>query len=196
MYLLIPPIRRTSMDILLDNKYVDSYGGYYSNTILDLKLNDKEQVNVKLLLNRNSIDIEDIYIYSFDYNTFNKSINKIKNNKVSNLVVKNTEVSGTIYSEKDDILFTSIPFDPGWKAYIDGKEVDIDPIDNAFISIKLDEGTHDVRFEFIPKGLILGVYISIFTWSLLVIMYILSRKRNKHNTNIEEFNNLTKKMIS
>lgn len=196
IYLLIPPMRRTSMDILLDNKYVDSYGGYYSNTILDLKLNDTEQVNVKLLLNRNSIDIEDIYVYSFDDNAFNKSINKIKNNKVSNLVVKNTEVSGTIHSEKDEILFTSIPFDPGWKAYVDDKEVDIDPIDNAFISIQLDEGKHDVRFEFMPKGLLLGVSISIFTWSLLVAMYALSRKRNQRNANIEEFDKLTKKMIS
>ncbi|MEF9990873.1 MAG: YfhO family protein [Romboutsia sp.] len=179
IYLLMPPMKKTSIDILVDNKYIDSYGGYYNNTILDIKVDDSREANVKLVLNKSSVDIEDIYAYSFDQVEFNEAINKIKDNEVKNLVVNNTAVSGSIYCNDGDILFTSIPFDPGWRVYIDGKEVEVESVNDAFIGVKLDKGEHDVRFEFTPKGFIPGMIISVFTWGMLLVIFIKWKKKNK-----------------
>ncbi|MBL1227547.1 YfhO family protein [Enterococcus sp. BWR-S5] len=97
----------------------------------------------------------------------------------------NFEVSGrkakaTVTVTKDDpILFTTIPYDKGWKVYVDGKEAEITPFRDAFLSVQLEEGTHEVEFVFLPQGLLLGSGIS--GVSLLIFggyLFILKRRKN------------------
>ncbi|MGL5692965.1 MAG: YfhO family protein, partial [Peptostreptococcaceae bacterium] len=145
VYLYVPTMGRTSMDILVDEMYLDSYGGYYNNTIFGVNLNDNKEANVKLSFNRNSIDLGDIHAYSFDDAAFRDSIHKLRRGGARDLVVNNTNVSGTVECKDDEMLFTSIPFDPGWKVYVDGKESVIEPMNDAFIGVKMDKGVHDVR---------------------------------------------------
>ncbi|MBL1225528.1 YfhO family protein, partial [Enterococcus sp. BWR-S5] len=95
------------------------------------------------------------------------------------------EVSGrkakaTMTVTKDDpILFTTIPYDKGWKVYVDGKKAEITPFRDAFLSVQLEEGTHEIEFVFLPQGLLLGSGISGI--SLLVFggyLFILKRRKN------------------
>ena len=79
------------------------------------------------------------------------------------------------------LLFTSIPFDTGWKAYIDGKETDISSFKDALISIKVPEGTHTVEFKFFPKGLSIGLIISLICFLILSGLIIYNTLRKRHN---------------
>lgn len=176
IYLFVPTMARTSMDILVDEMYLDSYGGYYSNTIFGFDLNESKESNVKLRFNRNRINLGDICAYSFDESSFRESMAKLKSGGAKDLVVSNTNVSGTVVCDADEMLFTSIPFDPGWKVYVDGKEAQIESVSDAFVGVRMDKGVHEVRFEFMPSGFIVGLGISVLTWTLLLVMFL---RRNK-----------------
>ncbi len=90
----------------------------------------------------------------------------------------NTLVEGTIYCNRDGLMYTSIPQDGNWTAYVDGKPAEItlvggytkqsadDPdklehVDGAMIGIKLEKGAHVVRFEYRNKAYELGLTVSL-----------------------------------
>ena len=70
-------------------------------------------------------------------------------------VYGNDSIKGRVDSGKGGLLYLSMPYLPGFKAYVDGEECDItDYLDG--IGIDLSEGTHDIELRYIPKGIWAG----------------------------------------
>ncbi|HPF29632.1 MAG TPA: YfhO family protein [Lachnospiraceae bacterium] len=62
-------------------------------------------------------------------------------------------VANVTATQQKPLLFTSIPYEQGWHVYVDGSEVQIQPtIQQAFISVMLSPGAHEVRFVFKTPG--------------------------------------------
>jgi len=74
---------------------------------------------------------------------------------------ESTYVEGTIHCSRDGLLYTSIPQNGNWHAYVDGKEAKITLIGDAMIGILLTEGTHTVSFRYQNKAFDLGWKISL-----------------------------------
>lgn len=92
-----------------------------------------------------------------------------------------TYIKGTVTAYDNQILYTSINYDDGWKVKIDGKDAKKIKIGDALIAVKLSEGTHTVEFEYIPNGLKTGSIISLATLILLITLLIISKHFNKTN---------------
>jgi len=73
----------------------------------------------------------------------------------------NTEITGTIDCNRDGVLYTSIPQDGNWHAYVDGQEVDTVLIGDAMMGLLLPEGAHTIRFVYRNKAFALGWKISL-----------------------------------
>lgn len=65
-------------------------------------------------------------------------------------------------------LFLSDTYYPGWKALVDGKEAKISK-EKLFRSVKLNPGTHTVKFIYSPGSFKLGGFISLLTIAGLLI---------------------------
>ncbi len=63
---------------------------------------------------------------------------------------------------------------PGWRARLDGREVEIVAVDHALRGVALDAGDHTLEFEYEPGSLRLGAWISAFAIALLIAF---SRRR-------------------
>jgi hypothetical protein len=61
---------------------------------------------------------------------------------------------------------------PGWKATVDGEQVELLRANHAFRAVKLDEGTHTVEMVYRPLAAILGVWISIGMLAALIAGYL------------------------
>ena len=69
-------------------------------------------------------------------------------------------VGNVIVSTGGKILFTSIPYDANWTAYVDGIKTEIIPVINhTFCSIPMEEGEHEVRFIYKSKWRLLGAIL-------------------------------------
>lgn len=75
-------------------------------------------------------------------------------------------VKGYITISYPGLLFTSIPYDAGWTAYVDGEKYEIDKVGNAFIALKLAAGDHVIEFKYFPPGLKLGLILTFACWLL------------------------------
>lgn len=81
-------------------------------------------------------------------------------------------LKGYVQVNKNGILFTSIPYDKGWKVKVDGKNVDATPLlDGAFLGIEMEKGYHEIEMEYNPVGLKEGIAISLSVMGM-VILYL------------------------
>ncbi len=87
---------------------------------------------------------------------------------------------GSVSCQDDGILFISIPYDPGWHAMIDGETVDIKTVGNAFMSIPVRGGDHQVFMYFRPVGFETGVIVTSSAAGALALMLLLSFIRKKY----------------
>lgn len=58
---------------------------------------------------------------------------------------------------EDQVILTTIPYDKGWKAYVDGKKVEIPTFKDAFLALPVSKGKHTIKFVFLPQGFKLGL---------------------------------------
>lgn len=71
----------------------------------------------------------------------------------------------------------------GWKAQVDGKDVDIHPVNNILRGVYLTPGTHRVEFRFDPLPFKIGKYLTLGSFTLFIVMlvreWLLRRRRQE-----------------
>ncbi len=71
------------------------------------------------------------------------------------------DIEISVDAKNKALLFLSENYYPGWKASVDGKEVEIFRTDYSFRAILVNKGSHTVRFFYDPWSFKLGVYLAI-----------------------------------
>ena len=74
---------------------------------------------------------------------------------------ESTFVEGTVTSNRNGVLYTSIPQDGNWSATIDGKPAEIVLIGDVMVGLLIPEGTHTVTFTYHNSAFSLGWKISL-----------------------------------
>ncbi len=97
-----------------------------------------------------------------------------------------TKLEGTVAAQEDGVLYTSIPFDKGWTVKVDGEEVETEKLFEAFLSVKLPAGSHEITFEYFPEGLKLGGIISGAAIAILVLLIVVDRRLDKKERRTEK----------
>ena len=74
---------------------------------------------------------------------------------------ENTFVEGTIFCDRDGLLYTSIPQNGNWSAEVDGKPAGIVLTGDAMVGVKLTAGEHRVSFRYHNAAFSLGWKLSL-----------------------------------
>ena len=90
---------------------------------------------------------------------------------------RNTLVEGTIHCKRDGLLYTSIPQDGNWKVYVDGHLVEYTLVGDVMTGVMLQEGTHDIRFQYHNEAFSIGWKISGICCLLFVISALTASNR-------------------
>lgn len=118
---------------------------------------------------------------SFDEEAFTGLIDELRQTAAQDLEVADTAVEGTIQAPRDGLVFTSIPFDKGWKAVVDGKTVAPVKVGDAFLAYPVTAGEHRVSLRFIPYGLVPGAVVSGLTLAGILALFAWRRMRKKRS---------------
>ena len=82
----------------------------------------------------------------------------------------NTSIEGTINCDRKGILYTSIPQDGNWSAYVDGKPAPTVEVGGAMLGVLVTEGNHTVRFVYRNKAFSLGWKISLVSFAIFCVL--------------------------
>ena len=89
---------------------------------------------------------------------------------------EDTEVTGHINAPRDGLLYTSLPYEKGWRASVDGVETEIIPLDGLMAMLPVTAGEHEIRFWYLPDGLVPGLAISGTSLAVFLLLCLLRRK--------------------
>lgn len=116
--------------------------------------------------------------YQMNEDLFRKGIEKLSKGGLDVSSYSDTEINGTFTAENDGVFYTSIPYDGGWKVYVDGKEAEITPLKNAFVCVPVSAGTHEITFKYCPPGFVVGTIVTIASILIFAAIWVLEKKYN------------------
>lgn len=109
-------------------------------------------------------EVFEIEINSLDEDNFINDVEDRKLNTVKNFQIDKRGFSGEIDLFKDNLVFFSVPFERGWKAYVNEEPVEIVKANIGFMAVKCLKGHNQIRFEYMTPGLKDGLIISLVSF--------------------------------
>lgn len=119
------------------------------------------------------------YLYYLDEEVFDEGFSKLSQSSMTLTEQSANGLKGTIGVKEDGLFYTSVLYDEGWRAYVDGKEVEITPVAKTFCAFELSEGVHEIEFKFTPEGMYLGIAVSAVGLVAFVLVGLIVYKRRK-----------------
>lgn len=148
-----------------------------------------ENVEVELYLKEDKLYIRSgcQYFWYFNEDEFISAIEELKDGVMDAHSDKDTKITGKIsVPEGDGAVFTSIPYDDGWKVTVDGAEVQKKAVLNGtLIGFDITSGEHEIEFTYDPAPVKYGLMItfaglSVFLFACMIDM----RRKNRKNAEI------------
>ena len=93
--------------------------------------------------------------------------------------IGNNRLSGPITLEGDGILQIAVPWQPGWKATVDGEAAELELCGGMYMGIRLDAGEHEIELLYETPGLRTGAWISLAAALAALALYYGVQMRRK-----------------
>ena len=147
-------------------------------------------VTVKLTLKSENLYLknDENYFYYFDVQAYNEVMDILAKEQYQIESFSETHFDGSFTTSKQSTtVLTTIPYDKGWKIFVDGERVPLTKSLDALISFEIEgSGTHRVEMAYSPRPVVLGSVISavsLLTYGAIVITDMRIQKRRKVKTN-------------
>lgn len=125
---------------------------------------------------------DDLKIYCQPVKRLKDYSQRLKEDKVEKLKADYGDVSCQVNLSRRKALVFSVPYSKGWRAVVDGKEMNIKKANTMFMALELDEGFHEVRLHYTTPHIKLFLLMScVGVLLFLGIMFVTEKKKEKSN---------------
>lgn len=145
-----------------------------NNNIFHYVISSNNDLNSLVLkFNKGTYKIGSIETYKLNYKDISKVIDKQSTFVANKDKSLGDNIEGTIDMKESGYFVTSIPYDEGFKVYVDNKVVEKQIVNKSFLGFKLSKGNHNIKIVYKSplqkEGLILSFIGLISFISLLII---------------------------
>ena len=151
------------------NYSIISLGTFEPGTQVCLRMTVLEKDNATI--------IKQPYFYYFNRDAFVNDIAQLKDGQMEITSYTERTIKGTVNAGEGQILFTSIPYEPGWTVKVDGRKVETTECLKAMIYVPLTAGTHTLTFSYTPPGFVAGVVLLLIGLCMIVVFWFHDRGR-------------------
>ena len=168
------------VNIWLNTEYIDTFFDYSSTCIMPLGSHpDEETISLITTPIDGDYYLNNNMFYYLDTELFKTDIEKLKQNEITINKLSETHITINAMANENEMLFTSIPYEPGWRVTINGEKVEpIETLD-SLMAFKLGIGQQDIELRFIPHGFITGSIISFISILCFVFLLVISKKKKR-----------------
>jgi len=163
-------------------------GGTDSTRIKTLgHFSEGESIELSLIIEDSAVTMEADcnMLYYLDLEKFEAVMNQLASQQLDIQSYTEDSFRGVVStSEAITSMLTTIPYDEGWRIYVDGEQVDIFNAANGLVAFDISGiGEHDIRMIYRPKIIMLGAWVSLGSLLLFVgiatLEYLINRKNKK-----------------
>lgn len=143
------------------------------------KFNAGDTVSYMATLKKDDMYLRNKWFYYLDEDKFSEAVNTLKQNPLNITKFDETHIEGTVHAEDNQIMMTTITYEPGWTIKVDGDAVEPLKLAGGLIGIPMEAGDHTVTMSFFPHGLALGIIMSAVGIAAIVFIVIYENKKKK-----------------
>ena len=115
------------------------------------------------------------YFYYIDYEAMNEAFDLLDTASMFVEDYGNDYLKGTIdLPEGQELIFTSIPYDEGWRVKIDGEKAEPIKIMGALLAVPSTAGFHEIEFVYRPNCAVYGGILSLIGLALFALLIVWS----------------------
>ena len=126
--------------------------------------------------------LDDLEIVCQPMNKVDSQTDKLAEESLTDVQMKTNEITGKISVSSPKALLIAIPYNEGFKAYVDGSETEVKQANTMYMAIELSEGSHELRLVYCTPYLKTGLgltCIGILCYSWVVFMNRKGKRKNK-----------------
>ena len=181
IYFYLPSVYPREVELTLNgDKYGTFYGSDTSRILLLGYFEKGDTVTLKMKLKASVLYVKSNVscFYYLDDVTFENVINSLSETQ---LVIdddfSDDHIKGSILTDTDNqTIFTTIPYDEGWKIKVDGKPISYSKALNSVIAFDIESaGEHKIEFLYRSDAFVYGMTITVF-FTLVYIALIVFEK--------------------
>ena len=184
LYLFLPTGYEKSFTVFIDDEQYVSNSNY-SRIVFLGERQEGEEMHLKFRMDDGKLYFykNTSYIYTLDMEAFERAYSELaKTSLVTTEKSTDSHIFGSITTyESNKTIMTSIPFDKGWRVYVDGKRVDTYAIvgDSLMAFDIANEGSHEIEFVYMPDIYVISGIISALSIAVYVALIVIDRKKAK-----------------
>ncbi|MBX0316843.1 YfhO family protein [Planococcus glaciei] len=127
-------------------------------------------------------EISELMLTFNPYESYPEMVKSRQDRSLKNIAYTGRSIKGDIETDKDSLLFMSVPFSPGWTAKVDGEKVEPLEINSAFLGIPVTKGNHEIEIIYTTPYFKMGMMISMVTLFVLVVLSFIRRMKVKNSS--------------
>ena len=120
---------------------------------------------------------DNVLMQAYNYD-ISDGVSKLSNLSCDSFEVTKNGFNATTSYDEDRLVFFSVPYEKGWKAYINGEEAIIENASIGFMAVRVPSGNAEINFVYETYGLKLGLIVSIISIIIYLIVIITLHLRN------------------
>ncbi len=189
IYIYIPTEYHRETELTVNSYSKGTYFGNETSRVVELgEYEEGTTLFVTLTLKEDNLYIQnnaESYFFYMDKDVYKEIMAELDDSPLKVTEHSDTYLKGDIsVSEGDDLLFTTIPYDEGWKVKIDGKKSELVKTADSLLAVRITGGEHTVEFRYRPDIFVLGIGVSVVAVITFGAVWFVSIKANKKRQQI------------
>ncbi len=187
LYLFLPTGYERSFTLFVNDEHYVSNSIYSRIISLGYRESGEEMV-LKFRMDDNKLYFykDTNYLYTLNMDAFEDAFAEISQ---TTLVTKENSTDDHIFGtmtthENDKTVMTTIPYDAGWKVYVDGKQVETyKVVGDALMAFDIENaGEHEIEFKYMPDIYVITGIISAVSVAIFVALIVIDCRKKKKTT--------------
>ncbi len=160
------PMGITFDSYITEDDYDGLENGAVSDRILvkDIILSDEMADQYGYLMTRDTDPVYDVMPYS----TFSDYCRERAASACREFAFDKNGFHATAQMERDNLVLFSVPYDKGFTVTVDGQPAEAERANFGLTAVFVPEGTHEIRFHYMPVGFLPAAAVSALTALLLI----------------------------
>jgi len=89
-------------------------------------------------------------------------------------------IDATFHARQDETLLISVPYDTGWSAWVDGRQVEVSRLYGGLLGVPVPQGDSTIELRYTVPGLVPGLVVSLASVAVFCAWRVLARRRRPH----------------
>ena len=162
----------TVRDCYIDDGSPGSFGNRKYSMCTDLGLFEMGTSHDLAVFSSNE-DVGEVWLYYYDEDAYNRIAEAVNGFELTSIGSGGLSFIGTV--SEDCNIFVSLPYEDGYRVYVDGKKTGYGSYREIFMTVPVSAGEHEIVIGYFPPGLTVGIIISLF--SILICVFYLVKER-------------------